>query len=79
MTNDECDRCSTFVIREFVIRHLCNLGVFRLFWHVLQNLEQYFIGVDAFGFGFEIEDHAVPHGRQEHAAHIFEADVVPAA
>ena len=36
------------------------------------------VGVDAFGLGLEVEDHAVPHGGQEDAADVFEADVVAA-
>ena len=40
--------------------------------------KQHVVGVDAFGLGFEIHDHAMPQRRQINAAHVFEADVVAA-
>ena len=47
-----------------------------LFGDRLENLEQDLICRHAFRFGFEVQDHAMPHGGQEHAPHIFEADIV---
>ena len=43
----------------------------------MQDFQQHLVGIDAFGLGFEVEDYAVAHGRQEDPPHVLEADVVP--
>ena len=42
------------------------------------NSSSTLIGLDAFGLGLEVEDHAVPQRGQKHAPHVLEADVVAA-
>ena len=51
----------------------------RLLRHLLQNLQQHLIRIDPFGLGLEVENHPMPHRRQEHSPHVFEAHVVPPA
>ena len=51
----------------------CSLAFFR---NLFQDIEQHLVGLDALRLCFEIEEHAMTHGRQKHSPHIFEADVV---
>src|SRR5437762_7560169 len=48
----------------------------RLLRELLQDFQQHVIGVESFGLGFEVENDAVPQGRQIDAADVFEADVI---
>ena len=58
--------------------HRLHRRVLALLGQLLQDFEQHVVGVDPFGLGFEVENHAVPQGGQIDAAHVLEADVVAA-